>query len=97
MASRQECVAPRRPAVLFILHVLIGGHGQSLLLHTGVNARERLAEDLFSIALTRSLDSGASFIKSLRIAQRVFIGRSRERPSAFVGRMQVALQQFTAE
>ncbi|MBP8117247.1 MAG: hypothetical protein KAY09_05885, partial [Nitrospira sp.] len=40
-----------RPAVLFVLRVLISSHGKGLLLHVGVNAWSVLAVDLISVAL----------------------------------------------
>jgi len=48
---RQEHIALGWPAVLFVLRVLVGGHGQGQLLHAMVNAPDLLADDLISVSL----------------------------------------------
>ena len=50
---RQKRIPLRRSAVLLVLRVLVGGHGESLLLHERVNARSLSPVDLISIALTQ--------------------------------------------
>ncbi len=48
---RQERISPRRPAVLFVLRVLIDAYCQGLLLHVEDDACSMPAGDLISIAL----------------------------------------------
>jgi hypothetical protein len=51
--GREKHVALDRPAVLLIVGVVIGVHGQALLLHVGINACGGNALDLISVALGR--------------------------------------------
>ena len=52
---REEHIAPRRLAILFVLRVLVGGHGKGLLLHVEVNAFSVPVGDLISVALALAL------------------------------------------
>ncbi|MBK7514806.1 MAG: M23 family metallopeptidase [Betaproteobacteria bacterium] len=90
---REEHVASGRPAVLFVLRVLISSHGKGLLLHVGVNAWSVLAVDLISVALAGrgNLYTLYAHLDSLdvaldaRVEQRARIGASGNTGSCTTG------------